>query len=304
MPLFPLFADLSGREVLVVGGGEVATRKVEALLHAGAQVQVHAHALGDTLSQWLAQGRLRRREGDFDPPFWTRSGWSLPPPTTSPSIPLPTKPAAPRWRHRRHAELSHYMFPADRRPLAAAVAISSVAPRRARRLLREHLSQLITPSGLAALLRATADIAGDCRTARRRRWFSKFSMSVRAVAGGKRSRCQAFQRHFKQPHHTCRGSGPCRAGTRSLPARWRDCVLNQATAGLRRRRRTPGLARAARLRTAPMPTDAAQPRFADPHATTTAVVLSSPGMLSACRLHQFSREPRAGIALSHCGVGL
>jgi precorrin-2 dehydrogenase/sirohydrochlorin ferrochelatase len=25
MPLFPLFADLSGREVLVVGGGEVAT---------------------------------------------------------------------------------------------------------------------------------------------------------------------------------------------------------------------------------------------------------------------------------------
>ena len=46
----PLFADLSGREVLVVGGGEVATRKVEALLQAGAQVQIHAHALEAALS--------------------------------------------------------------------------------------------------------------------------------------------------------------------------------------------------------------------------------------------------------------
>lgn len=67
MPLFPLFADLSGREVLVVGGGEVATRKVGALLQAGAQVQIHAYALDVALSQWLAQIPLRRREGDFAP---------------------------------------------------------------------------------------------------------------------------------------------------------------------------------------------------------------------------------------------
>ena len=42
MPLFPLFADLRDREVLVVGGGEVATRKIQALLRAGAQVMVYA----------------------------------------------------------------------------------------------------------------------------------------------------------------------------------------------------------------------------------------------------------------------
>ncbi len=67
MPLFPLFADLSGREVLVVGGGEVATRKVGALLQAGAQVQIHAYALDVALSQWLAQVPPRHREGDFEP---------------------------------------------------------------------------------------------------------------------------------------------------------------------------------------------------------------------------------------------
>ena len=38
--LFPLFADLAGRTVLVVGGGAVARRKVEALLAAAAQVKV------------------------------------------------------------------------------------------------------------------------------------------------------------------------------------------------------------------------------------------------------------------------
>jgi len=41
-PLFPLFADLNGRAVLVVGGGAVAGRKVEALLHAGARPRVGA----------------------------------------------------------------------------------------------------------------------------------------------------------------------------------------------------------------------------------------------------------------------
>ena len=42
MGLYPLFADLRGREVLVVGGGEVAARKVAALLRAGALVRLHA----------------------------------------------------------------------------------------------------------------------------------------------------------------------------------------------------------------------------------------------------------------------
>ena len=39
---FPLFLDLQGRDVAVVGGGEVALRKVQALLSAGAVVTVVA----------------------------------------------------------------------------------------------------------------------------------------------------------------------------------------------------------------------------------------------------------------------
>lgn len=42
MPLFPAFLKLSGRRVVVVGGGRVAGSKIRALLDAGAEVSVVA----------------------------------------------------------------------------------------------------------------------------------------------------------------------------------------------------------------------------------------------------------------------
>ena len=48
-PLFPIFADLSNRPVLVVGGGAVAERKVHALLEAGALPVVGSPDLVDGL---------------------------------------------------------------------------------------------------------------------------------------------------------------------------------------------------------------------------------------------------------------
>jgi 3'-phosphoadenosine 5'-phosphosulfate sulfotransferase (PAPS reductase)/FAD synthetase len=45
MRYFPLFADLHGRRVLVVGGGDVAERKVRLLLEAGAHVSIVAPEL-------------------------------------------------------------------------------------------------------------------------------------------------------------------------------------------------------------------------------------------------------------------
>ena len=64
-PLFPLFADLRDRAVLVVGGGAVAERKVEALLHAGALPLVGSPDLTDTLKAWLEAGRIRWLIGEF-----------------------------------------------------------------------------------------------------------------------------------------------------------------------------------------------------------------------------------------------
>ena len=51
MRYFPLFLDLHGRHVAVVGGGEVALRKVRALLEAGASVTVVAPELHPALAE-------------------------------------------------------------------------------------------------------------------------------------------------------------------------------------------------------------------------------------------------------------
>ena len=56
MDYLPLHFDLSDRLVLVVGGGTVASRKVDLLLQAGARVRLVAPVVDDTLRQQLADG--------------------------------------------------------------------------------------------------------------------------------------------------------------------------------------------------------------------------------------------------------
>jgi len=58
---FPLFADLRGQRVLLVGGGEVAERKARLLLEAGARVEiVSREILAHELASWLNATPLSR----------------------------------------------------------------------------------------------------------------------------------------------------------------------------------------------------------------------------------------------------
>jgi precorrin-2 dehydrogenase/sirohydrochlorin ferrochelatase len=50
MAYIPIFLDVTGRECVVVGGGEVAARKVESLLDAGAHVTVVSPCLSPALA--------------------------------------------------------------------------------------------------------------------------------------------------------------------------------------------------------------------------------------------------------------
>lgn len=65
-PLLPLFADLRGRVVLVVGGGAVARRKTDVLLEAGAEVTLAAATPEPALRSLIDAGRVRWLDGAFD----------------------------------------------------------------------------------------------------------------------------------------------------------------------------------------------------------------------------------------------
>lgn len=58
MPYIPIFLDVTGRKCVVVGGGEVAARKVESLLEAGAAVTVISPRLSSELEALVAHGLI------------------------------------------------------------------------------------------------------------------------------------------------------------------------------------------------------------------------------------------------------
>jgi len=63
---YPLCLDISGKRCVVVGGGNVAERKVRRLLACGAQVEVVGKTLTSVLAAWKGQGRIVHLEGDYE----------------------------------------------------------------------------------------------------------------------------------------------------------------------------------------------------------------------------------------------
>lgn len=164
MRLFPLFADLAGRDVLVVGGGAVAARKTAALLEAGARVTVGALDFEPALRALAAQGRVVLREGRFAP-AWLDTAWLVVAATDDRAVNAAVRDAATARRLWVNVvddpELSAFQVPAvvDRAPLVIAISSGGAAPVLARRV-RERLETMFHPS-----LGALAALAGRRREA-------------------------------------------------------------------------------------------------------------------------------------------
>ena len=178
-PLFPLFADLRGRRVLVVGGGAVARRKLEPLLAAGARVVVGAPWLEPAVMELFAQGRIEHLAGAFES-VWLEGAWLVVAATDDGEVNRTVAEAAQARRIWANVvddlELSTYQSPAriERGPLQIAISSGGGAPMLARHL-REKLETDLDESlaGLATLLlRERSRIrARHPRLAERRRFF-------------------------------------------------------------------------------------------------------------------------------------
>jgi uroporphyrin-III C-methyltransferase / precorrin-2 dehydrogenase / sirohydrochlorin ferrochelatase len=160
MRYFPLFADLHGRRVLVVGGGEVAEHKARLLLEAGARIDLVAPELTPWLAERAAEsgGAISHRAADFDPAQLDAVVLAVA--ATSDRAVNACVCAAAADRNVLanvvdDAELSSFIVPAivDRSPVVIAVSTGGAAPVLAR-LLRERLESVIDESfgRLAALL--------------------------------------------------------------------------------------------------------------------------------------------------------
>ncbi|HJZ66100.1 MAG TPA: bifunctional precorrin-2 dehydrogenase/sirohydrochlorin ferrochelatase [Candidatus Acidoferrum sp.] len=67
MSLFPMFVKLEGRQVVIVGGGEIAVGKLDGLLQAGAKVAVVSPAVNSQVSSLVKEGKIEWREKQFAP---------------------------------------------------------------------------------------------------------------------------------------------------------------------------------------------------------------------------------------------
>lgn len=67
MDFFPIFLDIKNKPCLVVGGGEVATRKAGMLLQSGGRVTVVAPELSDTLKELTRSEKIAHIAGKFRP---------------------------------------------------------------------------------------------------------------------------------------------------------------------------------------------------------------------------------------------
>ncbi len=156
--LFPLFLRLSGKDVLVVGAGAVAERKIQDLVDAGASVRVVALEVTPAVEALSQQGRITLEQRGFEETD-VDGAWIVVAATTNPDVQKRACAAADRARTFSIAvddppNGSAYSASVIRRtPFTIAISSSGEAPALSR-LLREVLEQALPESDWVDAARA------------------------------------------------------------------------------------------------------------------------------------------------------
>lgn len=159
MNYLPVFFHLENRPCVVVGGGEVARRKIDRLLRSGAQVTVVAPQLDAAVAELKAADRITHIEADFDAAYLDGKALVIAA-TDDDAVNHEVADAAGQWNIPVNVvdnpALCTFIMPSiiDRDPVQIAISTGGASPVLAR-LLRARLETLV-PSGygrLAELMR-------------------------------------------------------------------------------------------------------------------------------------------------------
>ena len=234
MDYFPLFLRLANKPVLVVGGGEVAARKLQLLLSANASVSLVSPALADETRALLEQHGSRWINGVFEPKHLL--GMRLVVAATDDAQVNESVAAAAEangiWANIvDNTALSEAIVPAivDRSPLMIAISSGATAPVLARRI-RAQIEALIDESfGLFAQMaqawRERVKAALPLIGSRRKFWDAL--LDSRALSLLKQGKTDAVHELFEQllasheharGHVSLVGAGPGDPGLLTLNA--------------------------------------------------------------------------------------
>src|SRR5262245_46585768 len=187
MRYFPLFIDLKGRKVLIVGGGEEALRKVRLLLKTEVRIELIAPELHPELTDLAIGGNLAWIGRDFHPAHLDGATCVFVAANDEISARVSSE------AHKRdilvnvvdEADLSSVIVPAivDRDPLVVAVGTEGAAPVLAQGIRTSLETEL--PPFLGALTKAAGALRGrvskalPAGRARREFWRRYFYGSIR-----------------------------------------------------------------------------------------------------------------------------
>ncbi len=159
MEFLPIFLDIKERACLVVGGGDVAARKVALLQRAGARVVLVSPALCDSLARLAAAGEVEHRDRRFEPGDLDDCTLAI-----AATDDAEVNAGIARLAGERNLPvnvvdqqpLCSFIVPSiiDRSPVVAAVSTGGASPVLAR-LIRTRLESLI-PAGYGRLAEFTA----------------------------------------------------------------------------------------------------------------------------------------------------
>src|SRR5215218_4460542 len=65
-PYYPIFLDIEGREVVIIGGGNVCARKAETMMSYGARVTVVSPEFTEEIEGWAREGKLAIRRKTYE----------------------------------------------------------------------------------------------------------------------------------------------------------------------------------------------------------------------------------------------